>query len=79
VPDLVNTLVRLRAREMGEEGLVLLAMKVRHESEMAFFELMRDRGFRVREKCGVGLGMVGAGEDEGEEIEIFVFGEGEGG
>ena len=84
VPDLVSTLGRLRDGSSDEEGegqgngevLVLLAMKVRHESEMAFFELMRESGWIVKENGKVGLGMVGQDEDEGEEIEIFVFGGG---
>jgi predicted nicotinamide N-methyase len=73
VPDLVSSLTRLR--EGNKEAKVLLAMKVRHESEMAFFELMSEAGFVVKEKCAVGLGMVGQEDrEEGEEIEIFVFG-----
>ncbi|TEY71516.1 hypothetical protein BOTCAL_0091g00010 [Botryotinia calthae] len=68
VPDLVNTLIRVRDGNQGT--LVLLAMKVRHDSEMVFFELMEKGGFGVVEKCKVPLGMVG---EEGQEIEIFVF------
>ncbi|TGO46350.1 hypothetical protein BOTNAR_0594g00010 [Botryotinia narcissicola] len=68
VPDLVLTLTRVRDGNPGT--LVLLAMKVRHDSEMVFFELMEEEGFRIVEKCKVPLGMVG---EEGQEIEIFVF------
>ncbi|TGO92118.1 hypothetical protein BPOR_0010g00300 [Botrytis porri] len=57
VPDLVHTLTRVRDGNQGM--LVLLAMKVRHDSEMVFFELMEKEGFGVVEKCKVPLGMVG--------------------
>ena len=68
VPDLVKT---LRAVADGNrEVMVLLAMKVRHESELVFFDLMTKAGFGVVEKCGVPVPVVGG---EGERIEIFVF------
>jgi predicted nicotinamide N-methyase len=68
VPDLVGTLKRV---QVGNEGvLILLAMKVRHDSEMVFFELMANEGFVVVEKGKVPLGVMGAEE---EEIEIYVF------
>lgn len=72
VPDLVITLQRLA--EENSDLLILLAMKVRHESEMVFFDLMQKGGFAVREKCILPLPVVG--DDEGEEIEIYVFGRG---
>lgn len=80
VPDLVATLGRVREGSERTEGknevLVLLAMKVRHESEKVFFELMDDAGWGIREKAMLGLGSFGGGvEDEGEEVEIYVFGE----
>ncbi|ESZ97481.1 hypothetical protein SBOR_2170 [Sclerotinia borealis F-4128] len=68
VPDLVHTLKRVREGNKG--ALILLAMKVRHDSEMVFFEFMEKEEFVVVERCKVPLGMVG---EEGEEIEIFVF------
>ncbi|KAF7958888.1 hypothetical protein EAE96_002415 [Botrytis aclada] len=68
VPDLVHTLSRVRDGNPGT--LVLLAMKVRHDSEIVFFELMEKEGFGVVEKCKVPLRMVG---EEDQEIEIFVF------
>ncbi|KAG9231716.1 putative methyltransferase-domain-containing protein [Amylocarpus encephaloides] len=71
VPDLVSTLGKLRAA--NREVLVALAMKVRHESEMVFFELMEREGWAVREKCRFRLPVLG-GEEEG--IEVWVFGEG---
>ncbi|CAD6441633.1 48c010b0-de8a-43df-aca0-5dd7c0698a46 [Sclerotinia trifoliorum] len=68
VPDLVQTLTRVRDGNSGM--LILLAMKVRHDSEMVFFELMEKEEFVVVERCKVPLKMVG---EEGQEIEIFVF------
>ncbi|KAH6678466.1 putative methyltransferase-domain-containing protein [Halenospora varia] len=57
----------------GRETLVLVAMKVRHESEMVFFGLMEGKGRVVRESIKLGLPVRGG---EAEEIEIFVFGRG---
>jgi hypothetical protein len=68
VPDLVKTLRAVA--EGNKEVVVLLAMKVRHESELVFFDLMTEAGFGVVEKCGVPVPVVGG---EGERIEIFVF------
>jgi predicted nicotinamide N-methyase len=69
VPDLVATLGRIA--EGNGQVRVVVAMKVRHESEMVFFGLMEEGGFVVKEKGVVPLPVLG-GEDE--EIEIFVFG-----
>lgn len=63
VPDLVATLVRVG-------GTVLVAMKVRHESEMIFFGLMREAGFVVVEQGRVGVEVVGG---EAEAVEMFLF------
>ncbi|CAG8958669.1 hypothetical protein HYFRA_00011510 [Hymenoscyphus fraxineus] len=73
VPDLVKTLKELTSEEGGKEGkgLVCVAMKVRHESEIVFFDLMTEARFEVLEKCRIPIGVLGG---EGEEIEIFVFG-----
>ncbi|RDW71791.1 hypothetical protein BP5796_07825 [Coleophoma crateriformis] len=69
VPDLVKALGRLT--EPGKaEALVVVAMKVRHESEAVFFDLMQDAGFVVKEKAKVPLEVLGA---DREEIEIFGF------
>jgi hypothetical protein len=68
VPDLVKTF-----RGVGEKSpqvLVLVAMKVRHESEGVFFELMREGGYVVVERELVPLPVLGG---EGEEIEIWMF------
>jgi hypothetical protein len=69
VPDLVKTLGRVA--DGNREGKVVVAMKVRHESELVFFDLMKERGFVVNEKGIVPLPVLG-GEDQ--EIEVFVFG-----
>jgi len=69
VPDLVSTLQRIR--DVNKEVLVCVAMKVRHESEMVFFDLMSKAGFVVLEKGRVALEVIG-GEAEG--IEVLVFG-----
>lgn len=69
VPDLVATLRSIA--EQNSDVLVLLAMKVRHESEMVFFELMRDAGWVVRERARVEMPVLGGEE---QEIEVFVFG-----
>jgi hypothetical protein len=71
VPDLVKTLKTL-AEGNGETGLkVVLAMKVRHDSELVFFDLMENAGFAVEEKMYVPLPVL---EGEDQEIEIFEFG-----
>jgi hypothetical protein len=57
--------------EGNREVVVLLAMKVRHESELVFFDLMTEAGFGVMEKCRVPLPVL---DGEGERIEIFDFG-----
>jgi predicted nicotinamide N-methyase len=69
VPDLVQTLGRIADGNPGVR--VCVAMKIRHESEMVFFDLMEEKGFVVAEKGIVRLPVLG-GEDQ--EIEIFVFG-----
>jgi hypothetical protein len=69
VPDLVATLKLIT--EESKEAVILLAMKVRHDSELIFFDLMKEKHFVVKEKCAIPLPALG-GEDE--EIEIFVFG-----
>ncbi|KAG9248406.1 putative methyltransferase-domain-containing protein [Calycina marina] len=68
VPDLVATLGNIAAG--NSNVLVLLAMKVRHESEKVFFELMNTSDWVVEEKAAVLLPVLG-GEDE--EIDIYVF------
>lgn len=69
VPDLVSTLRRV-AEGSQKEVVVLLAMKVRHDSEMVCFDLLAEAGFVVREKAVLALPMLAG---EAEEIEIFVL------
>jgi len=68
VPDLVTTLARLA--DANREVKVVVAMKIRHESELVFFDLMKESGFVVIEKGIVPLPVLG----EDQEIEVFVFG-----
>lgn len=68
VPDLVATLNRIREKSPKVE--VVVAMKVRHESESVFFDLMEAAKWVVKEKCTCPLPVLG-GEDE--EIDIYVF------
>jgi predicted nicotinamide N-methyase len=72
VPDLVATLGRVA--DGNREVKVVVAMKVRHESEMVFFDLMKEKGFGVSEKTVLPLPVLGGEE---EEIQVFVFGYGE--
>jgi len=67
VPHLVST---LKVATEGKDTLILLAMKVRHDSEMVFFELMKESGFVVVENTKLPLPVLGG---EAEEIEVFVF------
>ena len=69
VPDLVKTLKRITSGN-SKNALICLAMKVRHDSEMVFFQLMRDSGFAILEEGKVGLPVL---EEERQEIEIFIF------
>lgn len=69
VPGLVKTLKRITG-EKSKEALICLAMKIRHESEMVFFDLMRDTAYTVVEKGKIRLPLLG---DDEQEIEIYVF------
>jgi predicted nicotinamide N-methyase len=73
VPDLVQTLKTLVTGNGAKMLKVVLAMKVRHDSELIFFDLMKEAGFVVGEKKCVPLPVL---EGEDEEIEIFDFGYG---
>lgn len=68
VPDLVKTLKGVT--EENKRALVSLAMKVRHDSEMVFFDFMEMAGFEIVERCKIPVGVLGG---EAEEVEIFVF------
>lgn len=69
VPDLVSTL-RSVAQGGTKETVVLLAMKVRHESEMVCFDLLAENGFVIREKAVLPLPVLAG---EAEQIEIFAL------
>lgn len=71
VPDLVKTLANIVRYNRG--ALILLAMKVRHESEMIFFGLMRKRHMIILEMLTLPLPLLG---QEAEEIEVFLFKDG---
>lgn len=68
VPDLVSTLEAVVER--STDVLVLVAMKVRHESEIVFFELMEAQGFVIREEGTIALPVL---EGEQEKIQIYGF------
>ena len=74
LPALVRTLGAVASR--GKEVLVLVAMKVRHESEGVFFGLMASAGFVQAEHWSVGLpDGARAAQGRGEEVvEIYAFG-----
>ncbi len=69
VPDLVATLKSLA--KINREVVILLAMKVRHDSELVFFELMEQNGLLVKERLAVPLSVLGGAD---EEIDILIFG-----
>lgn len=73
VPELVSTLQSV-ARGGGQKAddatVVLLAMKVRHDSEVVCFELLAEAGFVIREKAVLPLPVLAV---EAEEIEIYVL------
>lgn len=61
-PALVNTLVRLA--KLHPPVAVAIAMKMRHESEKVFFDLMANAGFRESETLEFELpGDVNVGEE----------------
>lgn len=73
LPALVSTLVLLLER--SPKAIILVATKRRHESEAAFFDLMRDAGLIVDGETRVPLpGMPGTGYgDSAAEVGVFVF------
>ncbi|KAL3420592.1 upf0665 family protein c [Phlyctema vagabunda] len=68
VPHLVRTLQSVV--QQRRECLIVLAMKVRHVSELVFFDLMCERGFVVKERVRIPLLVLG---QEDEEVEILSF------
>jgi len=71
VPDLVKTLAELVKYNQGV--LILVAMKIRHYSEMVFFELMKEKNMIVLDKLVFPLPLLG---QDAEEIELHFFKDG---
>jgi predicted nicotinamide N-methyase len=67
-PALVRTLRALT--EKSPRSVVLLSMKVRHESELVFFDLMKDADFLQKTRVEVTLPELGS---DPEDVLIYVF------
>jgi len=74
VPHLVSTLSSIvhskSESDSGRRTLVLLAMKVRHDTERIFFDLMEASHMRVVDSLVLPLPHLG---EEEQEIEIYLF------
>jgi predicted nicotinamide N-methyase len=70
VPFLVDTLSSCADKD--PEVLICVAMKIRHDSEIIFFQLMQRRQLGVVETLKLDLPVLGL-PDNGEQIEIWVF------
>lgn len=68
VPHLVTTLAKLI--KITPEVLICLAMKVRHESEAVFFDLMKEKGIVQVDKHSERLGNLD-GDDEFVDVYLF--------
>ncbi len=68
VPDLVKTLADLV--KYNPEVLILVSMKIRHCSEIVFFELMKEEKMNFLEKIVLPLPLLG---QDAEEIELHFF------
>ena len=68
VPDLVETLAELV--KYNREVLILVAMKIRHYSEMVFFDLMKEKNMIVLDKVEFPFPLLG---QDDEEIELYFF------
>lgn len=68
VPDLVRTLANLV--KYNQDILILVAMKIRHDSEMVFFDLMTKKNIIGLDKCILPLPLLGQND---EEIELHIF------
>ena len=68
VPDLVKTLTGLV--KYNQDVLILVAMKIRHDSEMVFFELMGKKSMIDLDGLVLSLPLLG---QDAEEIEIHFF------
>lgn len=72
-PHLVSTLrgVAEGGGQAGAATMVLLAMKVRHDSEMVCFDMLAEVEFVVREKIALEVPTLPTEADE--EIEVFLL------
>jgi hypothetical protein len=68
-PALVHTLRRLA--DVNSKVVVAIAMKMRHDSERVFFELMCDAGFE--ETAGLEWGLPGDVELGEERVFLHVY------
>jgi predicted nicotinamide N-methyase len=71
-PDVVPNLVRTLADVVihNPDVVIVVAMKVRHDSEMVFFDLMKEKQIIVVDKLIVSIPLLGHGD---EEIEVHLF------
>lgn len=67
-PSLVQTLIGLV--EKAPKSIVLLSMKVRHESELVFFELMQEANFVQKPPLKLVLPELGS---DSEDVLVYVF------
>ncbi|KAK8185913.1 putative methyltransferase-domain-containing protein [Phyllosticta citribraziliensis] len=70
-PALVKTLLALVAR--SPKAIVVLAMKVRHESEAIFFELMAKAGFLTATTAWQPLPCEETDYDSATKVDIYIF------
>lgn len=68
VPHLVQTISDVSRQ--NAHAPVLLAMKVRHDSEAVFFDLMQEKKLYIVDQVVIPLPVVG---EENQEIEIYLF------
>jgi Lysine methyltransferase len=72
VPSLVQTLVGLS--KVNRKLVTVLAMKVRHESEAVFFDMMKGAGFLQKHHTSLPIGeSQGLDFDEVKVIDIYAF------
>ena len=74
VPALIKTIAVLLRQ--CPEALVVIAMKIRHESELAFFDLMTEGGLAKVEKAVIGLSHIQDGSAVGpprDAVEVHVY------
>lgn len=69
IPDLVKTVASLIGS--GTRTLFLVAMKVRHDSEVVFFDLMTQAGLAIVERLTIPMPVLA---QDDQAIEIYLFG-----